>query len=271
MRTDSTFDHLNPFSTSKTMPALFVGHGNPMLAISENHYTRTWQALGERLPKPKAILSVSAHWTRPGSVQVTAMENPKTIHDFGGFPQALYEQRYPAPGAPEWAKAVCETVQMTQITPNQDWGLDHGTWTVLKYVFPKADIPVFQLSLDISQPPQFHFNLGKALSPLREKGVLILGSGNVTHNLAKMSLGGSTPDWASAFDQNLKNKIDARDYDGIVALKNQNPFYQINHPSDEHFLPILYVLAQNQGHQHLTYFNDDFDLGSISMRSFLIA
>ncbi len=242
-----------------------------MLTITETPYNKTWQALGAHLPRPKAILSVSAHWTTPGEVRVTAMERPQTIHDFGGFPQALYEQQYPAPGAPEWAERVCRDISSPKIQTSQDWGLDHGTWTVLKHLFPKADVPVFQLSLDIRQSPAFHFALGKALSVYREKGVLILGSGNVTHNLSQISPGGRTPDWAADFDRHIKTLIDARDHQGMIATKHQHPFYTTAHPTDEHFLPLLYTAAQDTGDSDITWFNDDFDMGSISMRSFILS
>lgn len=266
----ATFEKKCIHSRGEIMPAIFVGHGNPMLVLSENRYTRQWKALGEQLPRPKAILSISAHWTTPGQVAVTGMAHPQTIHDFGGFPEALYKQNYPAPGDPMFAKEICALVHTTPISCSQDWGLDHGTWTVLMHLFPKADVPVVQLSLDLNQPPQFHFDLGKALSPLRKDGVLIFGSGNVCHNLSKLDVGGASADWAVAFDEQVKLAIDTLNHPSLIMNKETNDLYGMAHPTDEHYLPLLYLLAQRDREDVLTYFNADFDLGTISMRSFML-
>ncbi len=259
------------YQSGAIMPAIFAGHGNPMLAISDNRYSRQWQVLGESLPKPKAILSISAHWTTPGAVAVTAMPHPRTIHDFGGFPKTLYQQQYPAPGDPELAKEICQMVQPVKITEDHDWGLDHGTWTILMHLFPKADVPVLQLSLDINQDPQFHYELGKALSSLRRKGVLIFGSGNITHNLSELDSGGAAADWAVSFDETTKQAIDSGDYQSLIQNKTHHAHYQMAHPSDEHYLPLLYLIAQKHDGDTLRYFNADFDLGTLSMRSFILS
>jgi len=253
------------------MPAIFVGHGNPMLAISENRYSQTWRVLGKTLPQPRAILSISAHWTTPGQVCVTGMAHPQTIHDFSGFPEALYAQHYPAPGAPTIAKEICALIPSPQIICSQDWGLDHGTWTVLMHLFPKAEIPVMQLSLDLNQGPEFHYQLGKALLPLRRKGILILGSGSVTHNLSQLDPGGAAAPWAASFDQTIKQWIDMRNDHALINNKKTNDLYRRAHPTDEHYLPLLYLIAQRDKAETLRYFNADFDLGTISMRSFILA
>ncbi|VAX29968.1 hypothetical protein MNBD_NITROSPIRAE01-2078 [hydrothermal vent metagenome] len=256
---------------NKAMPAIFVGHGNPMLAISDNRYSRKWKALGKTLPRPKAILSISAHWTTPGRVAVTGMDQPRTIHDFSGFPDTLYAQQYPAPGDPELAKEICTLIQSPAIECDAAWGLDHGTWTVLMHLFPKADIPVVQLSLDLNQDPQFHFDLGKALSSLREKGVLIFGSGNVTHNLSQLKPSAASVDWAVSFDEKIKGWIDSRDDQSLINAKKTDDLYRMAHPTDEHYLPLLYILAQRSKGDVLRYFNADFDLGTLSMRSFILS
>ncbi|NOY85639.1 MAG: 4,5-DOPA dioxygenase extradiol [Nitrospirae bacterium] len=253
------------------MPAIFIGHGNPMLAMSDNPYSRAWRKLGESLPRPRAILSISAHWTTPGAVAVTAMAQPRTIHDFGGFPKRLYEQQYTAPGDPDLALEISRDMASAHIKLDHDWGLDHGSWTVLMHLFPKADIPVLQLSLDIDQDPQFHFDLGRTLSSLREKGILILGSGNMTHNLSQLSPGERPTKWALSFDEDLKQAIDAEEDQKLVHCKEENALYTMAHPSDEHYLPLLYLIAQRKTGDTLRYFNADFDLSTISMRSFILS
>lgn len=257
--------------SGRMMPAIFIGHGNPMLAISDNPYSRAWQELGQSLPRPRAILSISAHWTTPGSVAVTAMAQPRTIHDFGGFPKRLYEKQYTAPGDPDLALEISREMASAHIKLDHDWGLDHGSWTVLMHLFPKADIPVLQLSLDIDQDPQFHFDLGRTLSSLREKGILILGSGNMTHNLSELSPGERPTKWALSFDEDLKRAIDAEEDQKLVHCKEENALYAMAHPSDEHYLPLLYLIAQRKTGDTLRYFNADFDLSTISMRSFILS
>src|ERR1035437_3955591 len=197
------------------MPLLFVGHGNPMNAIEKNEYHNSWVELGKTLPKPKAILCISAHWFINGT-KVTAMEKPKTIHDFGGFPQELFDVQYPVNGSPEFAKETQTLITKTKVQSDLDWGLDHGTWSVLLPMYPNADIPVFQLSIDYTQPPQFHYDLAKELSVLRKKGVLIIGSGNIVHNLGMIDWGGKVYDWAIEFDEKIKTFINSGDHSSII-------------------------------------------------------
>ncbi len=199
------------------------------------------------------------------------MPYPRTIHDFGGFPETLYKQHYPAPGDPELAKEICQTIQSFKITEDSDWGLDHGTWTVLMHFFPKADVPVLQLSLDLSPGPQFHFDLGKELSVLRRKGILILGSGNITHNLSKLEPDAPPASWAVSFDETIREAIDNKDDQSLIKNKENNDLYRMAHPSDEHYLPLLYLIAQRMDGDELQYFNADFDLSTLSMRSFILS
>ncbi len=257
-------DHLNPASR---MPVMFVGHGNPMNAILDNSFRRTWQDIGKKLPRPQAILSISAHWITRNITKVTAMEKPETIHDFGGFPEELYRQQYPAPGSPQLARETQRMVSRPEVELDFDWGLDHGTWSVLKPMFPLADIPVYQLSLDYSQPPQFHFDLGKELRALRNRGVLIIGSGNIVHNLAMMRWGGEPYEWAVEFDKKISGWIEDGDYRAIVEFQRLGRLAAIAHPTHDHFLPLLYVLGLREKTDSLEYFNDQVDLGSVSMRS----
>ena len=261
-------NNLNP---TKRMPLMFVGHGNPMNAILANDFTRKWKALGNELEKPQAILVISAHWITNNSTKVTSMEIPKTIHDFGGFPDDLFQQQYPAPGAPEVSKATIDLVKNVHIEQDFDWGLDHGTWSVLKPMYPKADIPVYQLSIDYSKPIEFHYNLGKELSELRNKGVLIIGSGNIVHNLSSIKFGGgSTYDWAQEFDSTIAEYIDDRDFNSVINFQNLGELSKMAHPAYDHFLPLLYTLGVVHKTDQITYFNNTFEMGSIAMRSLLI-
>jgi len=205
------------------MPALFVGHGSPMNAIEDNVFSRSWHALGESLPTPRAILCISAHWMTRGATLVYVGERPKTIHDFGGFPRELYMQQYPAKGAPEVAKSVVDLVRLSHIEPTTEWGLDHGAWSVLIRMFPKADIPVFQLSLDLTKSPDAMFDLAKELKPLREKGVLVIGSGNLVHNLMAMAPGAPPYDWAQDFDARMTEMITNRDFRGAARAGSRRP------------------------------------------------
>src|ERR1043165_2039876 len=204
-------------SPSARMPVMFIGHGSPMNAIEENAYHKSWQAMGKTLPRPQAILSVSAHWITKGT-KVTGMSHPKTIHDFGGFPKKLFDQQYPAPGSPELAKLTQELVTYSHIQTDESWGLDHGTWSVLLPMYPAADIPVFQLSLDYDQPPRYHYEIGKQLNKLRDKGVLIIGSGNLVHNLGMIdwATSGKTFDWALEFDTKFTEWINKGDHASIM-------------------------------------------------------
>lgn len=260
----------NTFEGSGKMPMLFVGHGNPMNAIVQNDFHKKWISIGLELPQPKAILVVSAHWMTNHKTKVTAMSTPKTIHDFGGFPQELFDQQYPAPGSPEMAKLTIDQIHSTVVHEDMEWGLDHGTWSVLKPMFPKADIPVFQLSLDMSKSMDFHFNLGKELEGLRKKGVLIIGSGNMVHNLRKLNAGNEVYDWTLSFDNRMKTFIDQRNFKSVVNFQSLGQEAKLAHPTYEHFLPLLYVLGAINPNENIEYFNDSFDMGSISMRSLLV-
>ena len=265
---NSAFAHL---PTTARMPALFVGHGNPMNAIEDNAYSRAWRALGDRLPAPQASLCVSAHWMTRGATLVHVGARPKTIHDFGGFPRELYQQQYAAPGAPEAAQAVIELVRTSHVTGDTEWGLDHGAWSVLIKMFPKADIPVFQLSLDLSRNPGDHLALARELKPLREKGVLVIGSGNLVHNLMALAPGGPAYDWAESFDADMTLKIEARDALGVAHALGASRAARLSHPTPEHFLPALFPLGVADAADELSFFNTSFDMGSISMRSFLLS
>ena len=260
------------------MPALFVGHGSPVNAIEDNPYSQTWRSLGRSLPRPRAILCISAHWETP-QAEVTAMPQPRTIHDFGGFPNALYEAKYPAPGSPWLAEAVQQTLAPLPVGLNQDWGLDHGCWSVLMQMYPQADIPVAQLSLDYTQPPQYHYDLGRKLAPLREQGVLILGSGNIVHNLRRVVVPGNNYerfnepfglDWALEAQALFKKLIDADDHAALMRYSELGAAVQLAVPTPEHYLPLLYILGLKQGSETLTYFNDVAMAGSITMTGFVV-
>ena len=254
------------------MPAMFVGHGSPMNAIEDNIYHRKWQELGKQLPRPKAILSISAHWLTPDT-RVTAMAKPKTIHDFGGFPKKLFDQEYPAPGTPEFAELTAKLLTYSHVAPDYNWGLDHGTWSVLLPMFPLADIPVFQLGIVYAQPPEYHYQLGKQLNALRDKGVMIIGSGNMVHNLGRIDWDGTGKvyDWAQEFDTKITGWIDAGDTASVLNYqKIMGNLADIAHPSNDHFLPLFYILGMKQPNETPEYFNDKFDMGSISMRSFIL-
>jgi 4,5-DOPA dioxygenase extradiol len=253
---------------AERMPLMFVGHGSPMNAIENNIYTKTWSELGRVLPAPKAILSISAHWLTTGSY-VTSMELPPTIHDFGGFPKELYTQTYPAPGSPVFAEKTQKMVIFPQIISDLKWGLDHGTWSVLLPMFPLANIPVFQLSIDYSKPPEYHFKLAKQLSFLRDEGVLIMGSGNMVHNLGMLNFESKTYDWALEFDQKITTLLETEDFQSIINFMDFGSLTKISHPTIDHFLPLIYVIGIRQKSDKLEFFNEGFDLGSISMRSLI--
>lgn len=252
------------------MPVLFVGHGNPMNAIEKNEYNTSWNALGKNLPKPKAILCVSAHWLTSGT-KVTAMEQPKTIHDFGGFPDELFAQQYPAKGSPEFAKETQALITKTKVQSDFEWGLDHGTWSVLLPMFPQADIPVYQLSIDYSKPPQYHYELAKELAELRKRGVLIVGSGNIVHNLRMIDWNGKAFDWAIEFDEKIKKHIDEKNHNEIINYEKLGKLAQLAVPTNDHYLPLLYSLALQDKKDSVKYFNDKCEMGSISMRSLIIS
>jgi 4,5-DOPA dioxygenase extradiol len=252
---------------SKRMPAIFFGHGNPMNAIAQNAYTQGWNDLGRAIPKPKAILCVSAHWYIP-AVAVTAMDRPRTIHDFGGFPRALFEVQYPAPGSPELAGRVNELLGGDLIQDESSWGLDHGTWSVLCHVFPNADIPVVQLSIDETQPAQFHYDLAKNLVPLREEGVLVIGSGNLVHNLHTYAWGKQDVepfDWAVRFESAARELMVTGDHQPLVDHESLGRDAMLSAPTPDHYVPLLYNLGVRQSDDDVTFPVDGFDGGSISM------
>lgn len=253
------------------MPALFVGHGSPMNAIEDNAWSRTWRSLGERLPTPRAILCVSAHWTTRGATLVHVGARPRTIHDFGGFPPLLHAQRYPAPGAPEVAAQTIDLVRSTRLAPDTAWGLDHGAWSVLVHLFPRADVPVFQLSLDLDRSAQAHFDLARELEPLRRHGVLVVASGNLVHNLRALAPGAPPYDWAETFDARMTEAIERRDFRAVVDADRLGAVARAAHPTPEHFLPLLYALGVAGAADELHWFNAGFDLASISMRSLVFA
>lgn len=260
-------------SASKRMPVLFIGHGSPINAIDTNPYTKTLNALGENLPRPRAILVVSAHWMTEGT-WVTEMSKPKTIHDFYGFPQALFDVQYPAPGSPEVAKLVRETVRDPKVHGDKEmWGLDHGTWSVLRHLYPKADIPVLQLSLNMEQPPEYHAKLGRELSALRDEGVLILGSGNLVHNLRtiKWEPGAEAYDWAIEFDEWLKKKLIERDFKSVLDDFHSTRAGKLSIPTLEHYYPLHYVLGASNEKDELKFEYEEMQNGSISMRSFSLS
>jgi len=271
MLVTQTLQRLNAtfVDSERKMPVLFVGHGSPMNAIEDNEFSRAWVEAGKALPRPSAILSISAHWETSGTL-VTAMERPKTIYDFYGFPESLYEMKYPASGSPKLARLIQDTVQKTQVGFDQAWGLDHGTWIVLCRMFPKADIPVVQLSLDRTQPSPFHYALGKELRPLRNKGILIVGSGNIVHNLGMMAWQGKAYDWAKEFDETTKQSILSRDHASIIHYQDLGEAAHLSVPTNEHYLPLLYVLALQDEQEQVHFFNEGVTLGSISMRSLSI-
>lgn len=253
------------------MPVLFVGHGNPMNALERNTYTEAWRKLGSSLPRPKAILAVSAHWYSRGT-GVTAMMQPKTIHDFHGFPPALFEQRYPAPGNPALAARVQEVLRPVAVTADQEWGLDHGTWSVLVHLYPHADIPVVQLSIDASQPADYHYGLGQQLAKLREEGVMIFGSGNVVHNLRTARWG---PDagafaWATAFNDQLRDALARGDHQVAIDYQRLGEAASLSVPTPEHYLPLLYVLGAGSTGDTLSFPTDGIEMGSISMLTVLM-
>lgn len=264
--------YLDSLPSSEKQPLMFVGHGNPMNAISENTITNGWYEKGQQLKeKPKAILCISAHWETNGTY-VTAMDQPKTIHDFYGFPQALFDVQYPAPGAPDFARSVTEIVTTTKVHEDHDWGLDHGTWSVLVKMFPDADIPVFQLSLDRTKSTQYHYDLAKELKKLREKGVLIIGSGNIVHNLhmARFDPNPAAYDWALEFDAKSKDLIDAGIHSELINYQSLGKAAQLSIPTPEHYLPLLYILGLQEEQECVTFFNEEMAFGSGSMRSLII-
>ncbi|HEY9153450.1 MAG TPA: 4,5-DOPA dioxygenase extradiol [Anaerolineales bacterium] len=248
------------------MPVLFVGHGNPMNVMEDNEFSRAWDAAGKALPKPKAVICISAHWVTRGTL-VTAMDKPRTIYDFYGFPPEMYEMRYDAPGAPDLAEQVRRIIKNTEVKPDLDWGLDHGTWTVLKRMFPKADVPVIQMSLDANIEPQKHYDISRQLKELREEGVLIIGSGNIVHNLRMARFDDSAYNWAVDFDQRIANWISQNDHEPIIHYEKGDQAASLAINSAEHYVPLLYTLALKDENESVSFFADKVTGGAISMRS----
>jgi 4,5-DOPA dioxygenase extradiol len=260
-----------PFEDSEKMPVLFLGHGSPMNAIQETEFSKGWRTIGQKLPRPNAIVCVSAHWETKGTF-VTAMEKPKTIHDFGGFPQALFDVQYPAPGSPSVARETKNRITKTEVGLDQQWGLDHGCWSVVKHLYPDADVPVIQLSLDYTKGPQYHYELAKELSSLRNKGILIIGSGNIVHNLGIIDWQNQDQgfDWAIEANTRMKSYITSGDYAPLINYSTQGKAFQLSIPTPEHFLPLLYTLALKNEKDDVTLFNDKTIMGSIAMTSVMI-
>jgi 4,5-DOPA dioxygenase extradiol len=249
------------------MPAIFFGHGNPMNALARNAWTEGWAAIGASLPRPRAVVCVSAHWYLPATL-VTAQATPRTIHDFGGFPRELYEVKYPAPGEPQLARRVQELLAPVPVGADTRWGLDHGTWSVLCHVFPTADVPVVQLSIDETQASTFHYELGRRLAPLRDEGVLVVGSGNLVHNLHAYAWGRHPVeplDWAVRFDTRVRELLSTGDHDPLVNYESLGRDAALSAPTPDHYLPLLYVIATRREGDRITFPVEGFDGGSISM------
>lgn len=246
------------------MPVAFFGHGSPMNTLDRNRYTEAWRKVGESIPSPKAIVCVSAHWYTEGTA-VTAMGRPRTIHDFYGFPQALFEVQYPAPGQPELARRVRDLLAPVDVALDDAWGLDHGTWSVLKHVYPKGDVPVIQLSIDGTQPPQFHYDIARRLAPLRDEGILIAGSGNVVHNLRLMRPGAEAFDWAVRFNEGIREALATRDHATLIDFEKLGADARLSVPTPEHYLPLLYIAGLQREDESMTFPVDGYDLASVSM------
>jgi 4,5-DOPA dioxygenase extradiol len=249
------------------LPVLFLGHGNPMNAIQDNSYTKGWRRIGEGLGRPRAILAVSAHWYVPGT-GVTISTAPRTIHDFGGFPPELYRVRYPAPGNPMLARHVAALLSPLEVSLDERWGLDHGTWSVLRHLYPDADVPVVQLSIDETKPPAFHFELGRRLAPLREEGVLLLGSGNLVHNLHAYAWGRHAPepyDWAVRFERMARDLLESGEFEPLVDYERLGRDARLSIPTPDHYLPLLYAAGASLRGEPVSFPVEGIDGGSVSM------
>ncbi|MBI6118158.1 4,5-DOPA-extradiol-dioxygenase [Salegentibacter maritimus] len=260
-------------SNTGKMPVLFLGHGSPMNAIEENEFVSAFKKLGKELVRPNAILCISAHWETKGTF-VTAMENPPTIHDFGGFPQALFDVQYPAKGSPELAQETKSIITKTEVGLDDKWGLDHGAWSVIKHLYPNADIPVIQMSIDYSKPAKYHYELAQELNSLRHKGVLIIGSGNMVHNLRRVAWNKLNEeyafDWAIEANEMMKEHILSGDHQKLINFKSQGRAFDLAIPTPEHYLPLLYTLALKEENEKVSLFNDKPVGGSLSMTSLKI-
>ncbi|MDO9187674.1 MAG: 4,5-DOPA dioxygenase extradiol [Bacteroidia bacterium] len=259
---------------TEKMPVLFLGHGSPMNAIEENEFVTGFRNIGKGIPTPKAILVISAHWETKGTF-VTAMDKPRTIHDFGGFPKALFDVEYPAPGSPELANETKNIIKKTQVGLDEKWGLDHGAWSVVKHLYPKADVPVIQMSIDYTQGAQYHYDLAKELASLRKKGILIVGSGNMVHNLGmvawdKLNTDAYGYDWAIEANEKMKKYILTDEHQPLINFKSQGKAFDLAIPSPEHYLPLIYSLALKEKNEKVTIFNDKAVAGSLTMTSLKI-
>ncbi len=256
---------------SKKMPVLFVGHGSPMNGIESNEFSDYWVQLGKEIPKPDAVVCISAHWLTRGT-HVTAMPKPRTIHDFGGFPKELYEVEYPAPGNPALANEVLSIVKSTNVGLNHDWGLDHGCWVVAQRMYPDADVPIIQLSIDYYKPADYHYQLAKELNSLRKKGILVMGSGNMVHNLRMVDWQNmNTPDygfdWAQEMNEIFKNKIEMGDHKSLIDYQNLGSAARMAIPTPDHYFPLIYALGLQEKDDFIEFFNDKYVAGSLSMTS----
>lgn len=259
------------FDITEKMPALFLGHGSPMNAIEENQFTKGFEKIVKDIPTPKAILCISAHWSTKGTF-VTIDEQPKTIHDFGGFPRNLYEVQYPAPGCPGLAKEIQKIVHSTTVIPSSDWGLDHGCWGVLKFLYPDANIPIVELSVDYQKPASFHYQLGKELAELRRKGILIVASGNTIHNLRMVAwdkLDGQEYgyDWALLANKKMRTMIESGDHKSLIEYEKQGTEFRLSIPTPDHYFPLLYILGMEEENEKRFIFNDGLVGGSLNMLS----
>jgi 4,5-DOPA dioxygenase extradiol len=252
---------------ANSMPAIFFGHGNPMNAIQNNDWTEAWSNIGKTIPRPRAILCVSAHWYLPATL-VTGNTAPRTIHDFGGFPRELHQVQYPAPGDPQLARRIQELLAPLRVDLDESWGLDHGTWSVFRHVYPEADVPIVQLSIDETQPPAFHFELGQRLTPLRDEGVLIAGSGNLVHNLHAYAWGKHIPDphdWAVRFETLARDLLITCEFEPLINYESLGRDALLSIPTPDHYLPLLYVLGTRRGDDTVTFPVQGVDGGSVSM------
>ena len=264
---------LNPLletADTKRMPVLFLGHGSPMNAIEENDFVKGFRKVGEEISKPKAILCISAHWETRGT-KVTAMENPRTIHDFRGFPQELFEVQYPAPGSPKLAEQTKDIIKSTEVGMDEHWGLDHGAWSVIKHMYPEADVPIIQMSLDRTQPAKYHYDLAKEIKALRNKGILIVGSGNMVHNLGLVAWDKLSEsyayEWAEEASEAMKTDILEGNFEDLVDYRSRGRSFELAIPTPEHYLPLLYTLALKDAKDETTLFNDEPVAGSLTMTS----
>ncbi|RFS20522.1 4,5-DOPA dioxygenase extradiol [Chitinophaga silvatica] len=261
------------YKTTNEMPVMFIGHGNPMNGISDNAFTKALGNMGKAIPqKPSAILVISAHWLTKGT-HVLVSPHPTTIHDFGGFPEPLYQVQYPAPGAPELARETKNLITSVNVVEDHEWGLDHGAWTVLRHMYPKADIPVYQLSIDYYQKPEYHFKLAAELKELRKKGVLIMGSGNIVHNLRQVSFSDNAKpyDWAISFDETVKKKLSEGAFQDLINYHELGQEAMLSIPTNDHYLPMIYTLGLINKNEVIQFTYEEIQNGSISMRCFQTA